>query len=92
MSNPDPKRVRAVLREVLEAQIRTGNPPETRETFERLVASGMPRGEVWRLLSVVLMCELFDVLKSEQPFDLKRYVEMLEALPRVPQELVDEEE
>jgi hypothetical protein len=92
MSDPDPKRVRAVLREVLEAQIRTGNPPETRKTFERLVASGIPRGEVWRLLSVVLMCELFDVLKSERPFDLKRYVEMLEALPRVPQELVDEEE
>lgn len=92
MLDPDPKRVRAVLREVLEVQIRTGDPPETKKTFDRLVASGIPKSEVWRLLSVVLMCELFDVLKSDRPFDLRRYVEMLEALPKVPEELVDEEE
>lgn len=92
MQAPDPKRVRAVLREVLETQIRTGEPPETRKTFDRLVASGIHKNEVWRLLSVVLMCELFDVMKNERPFDQERYVEMLKALPRVPEELADEEE
>ena len=92
MADPDPKRVRAVLRQVLETQIRTGEPPETRTTLDRLVASGIPEKEAWRLLSVALMCELFDVLKQERTFDLKRYVRMLKALPKVPQELMDEEE
>ena len=92
MPDPDAKRVRAVLREVLEAQIRTGDPPEAKRTLDRLVASGIPASEAWRLLSVVLMCELFDVLKDERSFDLKRYVAMLEALPKVPEELIDDEE
>ena len=92
MPDPDAKRVRAVLREVLEAQIRTGDPPEAKITLDRLVASGIPASEAWRLLSVVLMCELFDVLKDERSFDLKRYVAMLEALPKVPEELIDDEE
>ena len=92
MPDPDPKRVRSVLRGVLEAQISKGDPPETRETFDRLVASGIPSSEAWRLLSVALMCELFDVLKDERTFDLERYVTMLKALPKVPAELAEEEE
>jgi hypothetical protein len=92
MPETDPKRVRSVLRGVLETQIRNGDPPETREAFDRIVASGIPVSEAWRLLSVVLMCELFDVLKNERTFDLERYVNMLKALPKVPVELVEEEE
>jgi len=40
MSKPNPTVVRAAVLEVIENQLRDGTPPETKQTFERLMADG----------------------------------------------------
>lgn len=40
MTNP---RLKALILEVVENQIRDGDPPETQQTFERLLATGHAR-------------------------------------------------
>jgi hypothetical protein len=80
----EPVAVRRALREALEQQIALGDPPETRVTFERLVQTGVGGDEAWRLLSLVLLEELYEVLRHQRPFDRARYVAALEALPQTP--------
>lgn len=83
MRDPAPAILRRAIREVLENQIRDVDPPETKETFERLLAQGLAEAEVWRLLSIVVATEMFDVLKHGREFDLGRYVQRLRALPEL---------
>ncbi len=72
--------------EAIENQIRNNDPPETRQTLERLVSSGHSRAEAKRLIACVLATELFDVMKSEKPYDNARYVGNLKRLPELPWE------
>ncbi|HMA87564.1 MAG TPA: hypothetical protein VKP89_02340 [Burkholderiales bacterium] len=77
---------RAVIFDVIENQIRNNDPPETRQTLDRLVGAGHSRAEAKRLIACVLATELFDVMKSEKPYDNARYVANLERLPELPWE------
>ncbi|MDA1117055.1 MAG: hypothetical protein O2979_03430 [Proteobacteria bacterium] len=84
MAPGDPKRARAAIEEVIENQIRNNDPPETRQTLDRLVGSGHPRAEAKRLIACALVSELFDVMKSEKPYDNARYLANLNRLPELP--------
>jgi hypothetical protein len=81
MDFPDPDRFRAELREAIESQITANNPPETKETFGRLIAAGFAEEDVWRLLSAVLAFELAAILRESRQFSLAAYVKALKALP-----------
>jgi len=70
--------------EVIENQLRNNDPPETRKTLERLLGGGHSRQEAMRLLACVLATELFNVMKSESPYDNARYIANLERLPKLP--------
>lgn len=86
MAPGDPERARAAFFEVIENQIRNNDPPETRQTLDRLVGSGHSRAEARRLIACVLAIELFDIMKSEKPYDNARYVANLKRLPDLPRE------
>ena len=75
---------KAIL-EVVDNQIRDGNPPATKETFDRLVSEGIAKDEARRLIGSVVASEIFDVLKHEQPYDEERYVKALKKLPELPE-------
>ena len=75
---------RKAIFDVVNNQIRDGNPPETRETFDRLVSEGLEEDEARRLISCVVASEIFDILKHQQPYDQERYVKALRKLPEVP--------
>ncbi len=75
---------RKAIFDVVNNQIRDGNPPETRETFDRLVSEGLGEDEARRLISCVVASEIFDILKHRQPYDQERYVKALRKLPEVP--------
>jgi hypothetical protein len=79
----NPELRRAIL-EVVENQLRDGTPPETRATLERLMAEGFSRQEAIEFIGAVVTVEIFDVLKSGQPFQEARFVAALNALPRLP--------
>ena len=76
-------RIRA-QRLAVENQLRDGAPPETRATLERLLAEGFSRDAAAELIACVVSTEIFDVLKSGQPYQEDRYVAGLRALPRLP--------
>ena len=76
--------VQAALFDVLDNQLRDGEPPETRATLERLLGQGIVLEEARRLIAAVIVAEIFDVMKSNTPFDLERFVGRLATLPETP--------
>ena len=86
MASADQERARAVFFEVIENQLRNNDPPETRQTLDRLLGSGHSRKEALRLIACVLANELFDIAKKETPYDNARYVSNLKRLPELPWE------
>ncbi len=89
---PDPKRVQKAILDVVDNQIRNLDPPETKETLDRLISQGVEKDEARRLIACVVASEVFDIMKHEEVFDLERYVTALHKLPELPwegQELSD---
>ena len=72
------------MREAIQNQITANDPPETKETFGRLIAIGSAEEDAWRLLSAVLAFELAAILREGRPFSLGDYVKALRALPDLP--------
>jgi len=79
------KILKQTILEVVENQLRDLNPPETKETFDRLVSEGVSESEARRLIGCVVTSEIFDILKYEQPYDEERYVKALSRLPELPE-------
>jgi hypothetical protein len=79
----------AAVMEVVDNQLRGNDPPQTGQTFKRLVAAGHSEEEAKRLIACVVSVEIFDILKQQQPFNLERFVKGLDNLPAMPW---DEEE
>ena len=87
MQKPNPN-LSASLLEVVDNQLREGTPPETRQTFERLVASGYSEKDARQLIGQVVLSEIFNVMKRQESYDEARYIEALKRLPLLPE--VDE--
>jgi hypothetical protein len=73
--------LQAVILEVVDNQIENLNPPQTSQTFERLVAQGFSRDEARKLIGQAVVSEIFDVLKNQEPYDEARYLAALNRLP-----------
>ena len=86
MSEPDPAILRAAILEVVENQLRDNTPPESKQTFERLVAEGHTIEEAKRLIGVVVAHEIFNVLKRGAVYNPVRYIAALKRLPKLPGE------
>ena len=86
MKRGNPEAVRATLFDVIENQLRANDPPETQETLDRLVAEGHTRDEAMKLIASALVIEIYDVLKTQAPYDHARYAANLRRLPELPDE------
>ncbi len=75
------KIVRKTILEVVDNQLRDLNPPETKETFDRLIKEGYSKEEARRLIGSAVASEIFEVLKQQKPYDHQRFVEALGRLP-----------
>ncbi len=71
--------------EVVQNQLRDGDPPETRQTFDRLRAQGIDGRKAKRLIACVVEVEMRQILKEKKPFNRDRFVRMLAALPKLPE-------
>ena len=76
----------AAILEVVNNQIRGNDPPETKQTFNRLMKEGHSKEEAKRLIGCVVSVEIFDVMKNEEKFNLTRFVNALNTLPEMPWE------
>lgn len=78
------ERIRAAILEVVDNQLNANEPPETKQTFDRLLSEGNTKEEAKRLIGAIVSSEIFDVMKSKETFNLKRFINRLEALPKMP--------
>jgi hypothetical protein len=79
-----PAHVTQAMLEVVENQIKAGDPPETKITLKRLLDSGIPRKEAIRQIACAIGNEMFNIMKHGEEFNEKRYVENLKNLPAMP--------
>jgi hypothetical protein len=86
MSRHDPTILRSSILEVVENQLRDNTPPETKQTFERLMAQGNTADEAKRLIAVVVTHEIFNVLKRGEAYNPARFIAALKRLPILPDE------
>jgi hypothetical protein len=71
------------LLEVVNNQLRSNDPPETRQTFDRSIDEGYSEKEAKELIGHVVTSEIFDVLKNQEPFNIKLFVKALNKLPKL---------
>lgn len=79
-------RLKAAILEAVENQLASGEPPETKETLERLMREGLSRPDAEVLLGQAVAVEIYCVLKEKKPFNRERFVRNLHNLPAEPQE------
>ncbi|EPM3974377.1 hypothetical protein LZU85_05575 [Vibrio sp. IRLE0018] len=73
----------ADLIEIIENQLQDGNPIKVKETLMRLMMTGTPREDAVAMMACAMSIEIFDVMKNDGQFDLKRYCEHLDQLPDI---------
>ena len=73
-------RLKALILEVVENQLRANDPPETRQTLERLLAAGYSRQEAVEMIGSAVVGEIWGVLKENKEYDAVRFREGLEGL------------
>ena len=71
-------RLKALILEVGESQIRENDPAETRQTFERLLATGYPRKQAVEMIGSAVVEEIWAMLHEQKPFDRERFAALLD--------------
>ena len=75
------ERLGNAIRAVIDQQLEERDPPETLETFERLMEEGFSNEEAYGLIGQLISMEIAEEIAGESGFDFERYVEALENLP-----------
>jgi len=75
---------RAFLR-VVEVQLEDGNPPETRETLDRLMRLGYSEAAARKLIASAVAAAVWRVQGARQADDAAAYIRDLAALPKLPE-------
>ncbi len=71
------KTVRDAFLDTVMNQLETGDPPETKATYDRLIAEGHPRNHALQLIAAALRIEMNRMMSEATPFDNDRYAELL---------------
>ena len=65
--------VRDAVMDTVLNQIDTGDPPEARSTYDRLIDGGASNSQALQLMAAVLRVEMNEMLTKSTPFDNARY-------------------
>ncbi len=76
--------LKIAIMETVDNQLRDNNPPETRQTYDRLMTEGYSEEEARELIAAVVTDEIYEILKTEEPFDQRRFIATLKRLPKLP--------
>ncbi|MCF7708779.1 MAG: hypothetical protein K9N52_07770 [Verrucomicrobia bacterium] len=76
--------LKAAILEVVENQMRNNDPPETNQTYDRLINEGHSEEDAKRLIGCVIALEMIGILKKKKKFDHARFVKALKKLPELP--------
>ena len=71
------KTVRDAVLDTVLNQIDTGDPPEARSTYDRLIDGGASNSQALQLMAAALRVEMARMLNEASPFDNQRYADLL---------------
>lgn len=77
-------RVSRFILQVVEKQLETNVPIETRETFQRLQDLGFGGEDAKHLIGSAIAAEMRSVVSEGRPFQEERFVALLKSLPHQP--------
>ena len=77
------RKLKTAVLEVVDNQLRDLNPPETKQTYDRLRALGYSRAQARKLIAIVVAAEIFHVMTHKELFHHSRFVAALNRLPDV---------
>jgi hypothetical protein len=72
--------------EVVNNQIASNDPPETRQTLDRLISEGISEEDAKMYIGQAICLEAWDIMKNKREFNLERFVRNLNNLPKEPTE------
>jgi hypothetical protein len=72
--------------EVVDNQIASNDPPETRQTLDRLMSEGISEEDAKMYIGQAICVEAWDIMKNRREFNLERFVRNLKNLPKEPTE------
>jgi transcriptional regulator CtsR len=78
-------RLKKIILDVVEEQISSNEPPETSQTYQRLLNEGLAATEAKQLIGVVIAREIFYVAKEKREYDHEQFVAALNKLPNLPE-------
>ena len=78
------ERLRQAILEVINNQIRDNNPPETKQTYDRLRKEGFSEEETLKLIGYVVAAEVFAVMKENRRYEKEKFIAALQGLPGLP--------
>ena len=73
-------RLQALILEVVENQLQANDPPEIKQTLNRLLAAGHRRQQAIEMIGSALVEEIWNIFHERKPFDRERYAALLEKL------------
>ncbi len=82
-------RLKKLILEIVENQLRDNDPPETKKAYETLRNAGYSVNEAKEKIGAVVIEEIYDVMKEGKPYDEARYTR---ALKEMVQQCVDFED
>ena len=72
--------------EVVDNQLRDNDPPETRETLNRLISQGTSEQDAKIYIAQAVCVEVWDIMRNKKEFDQDRFIRNLRNLPDEPTE------
>ena len=78
--------MREAVMEVIDNQLRDDDPPEARQTLDRLISEGISEENAKMYIGQAVCVEIWDTVTNRLEFDPERYRSNLEKLPDEPSE------
>ena len=78
--------LKAAFMEVVDNQIANNDPPETRQTLDRLISQGISNQDARIYIGQAVCLEVWDIMKNKREFNRERFTRNLKNLPDEPKE------
>ncbi|HMQ49961.1 MAG TPA: hypothetical protein PKA00_20985 [Saprospiraceae bacterium] len=82
----NPEIVKQQFLQAVEDQLQNNQPPETRQTLDRLKDLGYSESDAKLLIAQCIAVEFFHTVKDNQPYNNDRFINNLHHLPEFPQD------
>lgn len=75
-------RLKKLILDVVDNQLKDNDPPSAKEAYKKLLDAGYSVRDAKEKIGAVVLTEIYDVMKENQPYDEKRYTNALAEMVR----------